>query len=232
MRIAEKRPRAGGEILEARADPDDEVGILRQCVGARRAGDADRSHVERMVPGERRLAGLRLGDGDVVRFGEAFQRLAGAGIVHAAAGDDHRGLGLADRVDRLRKLEGVRRRAALMPGLLLKEAFRIVVGFRLDVLAEGERHRAAVGRIGQRAQRAGEGAQQLLRPRDAVEIAADGPEAVIGGDRAVAEILDLLQHGVGSPIGEDVGWNEEHRQAVHMRGRGGGDHVGGARPDG
>ena len=78
-----------------------------------------------------------------------------------------------------------------------EEALGPVVGLGLHVLAEGERHRPAVGRVGHHPHRAGQRGQQLLGPRDAVEIAADGAEAVVGADRAVAEILDLLQHRVG-----------------------------------
>ena len=113
----------------------------------------------------------------------------------------------------------------------LEEALGPVVGLGLHVLAEGQRHRAAVGRVGHRAEGARQRGQQLLGPGDAVEIAADRPEAVVGADRAVAEILDLLQHRVGAAAGEDVAGQQQHRQAVHMGQRRGGHHVGRARPD-
>ena len=114
---------------------------------------------------------------------------------------------------------------------VFEEACGIVVGFGLHVLAEGERHRAAFGRVGQHGHRPAERRHDLLGPHDAVEIARDRAETVVGADRPVAEILDLLQNRIGPAAGEDVAGNEQHRQAIDMRHRGGGDHVGRARPD-
>jgi hypothetical protein len=69
----------------------------------------------------------------------------------------------------------------------------------------------------------------LLRSRDAIEVARHGPKAVIGRHRAVAEILDLLQNRIGNTAGEHIARQEKHRQAVHMGNRRRRDHVGGAR---
>ena len=113
----------------------------------------------------------------------------------------------------------------------LEEAFGIVVGLGLHVLAERQRHRPAFGRIGQHLHGAVERRDDLLRPRDAVEIARHRPEAVIGRNRAVAEILDLLQHRIGDAIGEDVAGQQQHRQAVDMGQRRGRHHVDRARAD-
>jgi hypothetical protein len=85
--------------------------------------------------------------------------------------------------------------------------------------------------VGQHAERAGQGGHDLLRPQDAVEIARDRPEAIVRRHRAVAEILDLLQHRIGPAIGEDIAGQQQHRQAVDMRQRGRRHHVGGAGPD-
>ena len=41
--VLEQRPRAGGEILQPRADRQHHVGLFGEQVGGRRAGDADRS---------------------------------------------------------------------------------------------------------------------------------------------------------------------------------------------
>ena len=68
--------------------------------------------------------------------------------------------------------------------------------------------------------------------RDAVEIARDGPEAVVGRHRAVGKAFDLLQHRIGPAVGEDVAGEKQHRQAVHMGDGGGRHHVGGAGADG
>ena len=94
------------------------------------------------------------------------------------------------------------------PQRLGEEAFGIVIGFRLHVLAERQSHRSAFGGIGQHRHGAIEGRNQLLGPRDAVEIARHRAEAVIGGRRAVAEILDLLEDGIGLAVGEDVAGQE------------------------
>ena len=57
----------------------------------------------------------------------------------------------------------------------------------------------------------------MFGPRDAIEIARDRAEAVVRRDRAVVEILDLLQHRVGATVGEDIAADHEDRQSVHMR---------------
>ena len=95
-------------------------------------------------------------------------------------------------------------RAARHPDALGEEALGIIEGLGLHVLAERQRHRAAFGRVGQHLHGALQRRDDLLGPRDAVEIARHRPEAVIGADRAVAETLDLLQHRVGRAVGEDV----------------------------
>ena len=114
----------------------------------------------------------------------------------------------------------------------LEEIRRIVVALRLDVLAEGEDDRPGVLRIRHHAEGAGERGQKVLGPGDPVEVASDRSEAVIGGDRAVVEVLDLLQDRIGAAIGEDVARDQQDRQAVHVRERRSGDHVRRARPDG
>ena len=103
------------------------------------------------------------------------------------------------------------------PDLLLEKAFRVVEGLRLHILAERQRHRTAIERIGQHLHGALQRRDDLLGPGDAVEIARDRTEGVVGRDRAVAEILDLLQHRIRRAIGEDVAGQEEHGNAVDMR---------------
>ena len=46
--------RAGGEILQPRADGEDDVGLGRERVGGARAGDADRAEAQRMIVRQRR----------------------------------------------------------------------------------------------------------------------------------------------------------------------------------
>ncbi len=66
---------------------------------------------------------------------------------------------------------------------------------------------------------------------DAVEIARHRLEAIVGGHAAVVEILDLLQHRVRRARGEHVAGQQQHRQAVDVRQRRGGHHVGRAGTD-
>ena len=64
---------------------------------------------------------------------------------------------------------------------------------------------------------------RMRRMNDAVEVARDRPEAVVGGDAAVVEVLDLLQHRVGRARDEDVARQQQHRQAVDVGERRRGD---------
>ena len=125
------------------------------------------------------------------------------------------GVGLAQRRDR--GVEFVLRRtgATQSPDALGEEAFRIVERFRLNVLAQRQRNRPALGRIGEHRHGALQRVDDLLGPRDAVEIARHGTKAIVCGNGAVAEILDLLQDGIGPAIGEDVAGQQKKRQTVH-----------------
>ena len=195
-----------------------------------------------MTPTAPILSGSRNGSDDLppwvsdnrnaVPFGKACKRRRGLRKEHAAAGDDHRLLApcAAPRPrPRVRARPGATRRGGHRRSV--EEAFGIVIGLGLHVLAEGQRHRPAFGRIGQHRHGAVERRDQLLGPRDAVEIARHRPEAVIDATRAVAEILDLLQHRIGQAVGEDIAGQQQHRQAVDMGDRRGRHHVGGAGAD-
>ena len=138
MRVSSPKsgPRAGDEVLEARADGEDDVGIGGERVGRGRADDADRPDIHRVVVDEHGAAVDGLGDRDVVLLGEGGERLAGERIVDAAAGDDQRLLRLAEQLRRLADLVGVGPRARDAMDRLLEERDRIVVGLGLDVLGE------------------------------------------------------------------------------------------------
>ena len=58
-----------------------------------------------------------------------------------------------------------------------------------------------------------------------------GPQAVVGRDSRVAEVLELLQHGVGLAAREGVARQQQDRQAVRVGERGGRHEIGRARPD-
>ena len=69
--VGEHRPRAGGEVLQAGPDGEDDVGLGGQCVGATCSRSTPiGTGVERMGRHQRRLAGDGLDDGDVVALGE------------------------------------------------------------------------------------------------------------------------------------------------------------------
>ncbi len=71
LRLREQRVRAGREVRQARADREHEIGVARERVRGRAAGDADRARLQRMVPRQRALARLRFGDRHAMRLGEA-----------------------------------------------------------------------------------------------------------------------------------------------------------------
>lgn len=129
-------------------------------------------------------------------------------IEDTAAGDDDRLLRLADQGNGVGQFVGIRPWPALRPDMFLEQADGIVEGFGLDILAKRQRHRTAVLRIGQHLHGALQGRDDLLRPGDPVEITRDRAERIVGGNRAIAEILDLLQHGVGSAVGKYVAGQE------------------------
>ena len=102
-----------------------------------------------MIDWRRRLAGLGFADWNSTLGAEVDQLPLGVGVKDAAAADDERLLRLFQ--DRRRFLDLVRigRDAAHAMHAFVEEARRIIIGLGLHVLAEGERHRPAFGRIGQ-----------------------------------------------------------------------------------
>ena len=184
-----------------------------------------------MIPRQGALAGLGLRHRNAVPGGELRQHRAGIRIMHAAAGDDQRRLRRHQEPHGLGEFRLVRLRLAdAMNGS--GEKFQgEFAGFRLRVLAESQRHRAASGGIGQHLQGARQGREQLFGAGNPVEIAGDRPEAVIRRNRGVLKILDLLQHRIRPAGGEHIAGQQQHRQPVGMGQRRRRHHVQGARPD-
>ncbi len=165
-------------------------------------------------------------------FGERAQCRGAQRVQHAASGNQQRPLGIAQHRHRLRELRLRGRQAprnAMTGGA--KPLFRIIVRHRLHVLRQRERHRPAQRWIGEHVDRLRQRGQQLRRMHDAIEEARHRPEAVVGRDRAVLEVLDLLQHGIGRARHEHVARQEQDRQPVHVRERGGRDEIGRAGAD-
>jgi hypothetical protein len=77
-----------------------------------------------VIPVDRALAGVGVGDRDAGRRGEGAQLLGGLGIHDPAAGDDERPLGRADDLDGPRERRGLGHRPADVPDPLAEEARR------------------------------------------------------------------------------------------------------------
>jgi hypothetical protein len=230
-RSAEQAARPGGEVLQAAADRDHQVGRARRVVGRRRAGDADRTQVQRMVPVYAALAGLGLGHRDAVVAREPVQRQPRLAVQHAATGDDQWPARSAQQLQGSAQLMLVRPRAPDVQRRRLQERCRAVEGFGLHVLRQRQADRAATGRIEQGGDRAGQRLQDLLGPRDPVEVAGQWPECIVDADVALGGRFELLQHRVGCTRCKRVARQHQQRQAVHMGQRRGGQQVGRARAD-
>ena len=157
-----------------------------------------------------------------------FRRLR---IDDAAAGDHQWLFGGFERCNRRAKFIAVGPWPPLRPDTRLEKTFRIIIGFRLHVLAESQRNRAAFRRIGQHRHGACQCGDDLFRPGDAVEIARYGPEAIIGRNSAVGKILHLLQNRIGYAIGKDIAGQQQQGQAIDMGESRSGHHIGGAGAD-
>ena len=149
----------------------------------------------------------------------------GERVVHAATGDDERRLRLADRGGRGAELGTVRARPAELMDDRLEQAGREVVRLALHILGQREEGRSAVRRIEQRRDRLRQALHDLFGPGDAVPVAHDGPERIVGRRRRFAEALDLLQDRIGQAALERVAGQQQHGQPVDHRHAGRRDHV-------
>ena len=169
--LRRQRMRAGGEVLQPRSDRENDVGLVGKRVGRGRAGDADGAQLQRMVPGERALAGLGFRNRNAMRFHERAQRFARLSIEHAAASDDQRPLRFAQHRDRAGELGLHRRRRAEQHRRWRKEILWEVVRHGLHILRQSEGDRTAQRGIGQHPNRAWQRGQQLRGIRNTIEIA-------------------------------------------------------------
>ena len=96
-------------------------------------------------------------------------------IVHAAARDDQRLVGLAQELGRRDQLLDVGPRPRHAPDLRLEEALGVVERLGLGVLAQAEEGRAAVGRVEHGRDRLRQRADDLLGPGDPVPVAGHRP---------------------------------------------------------
>ncbi len=231
VRVLERGPGRGGEVLVAGADADDQVRLGGDGVGRRRAGGADGAEGELVVPGQDADAGLGVAHRDAGQLDEPGEFLVGVGVEHAAAGDDQRALRGADRVGGAADVLVVGVGAADPPFAFGEEFLGHVEGLGLDVLGQRDGDRAGLGRVRQDAQSVVERGEQLLGPGDPVEELGQRPEGVVDGDVVGVGLLELLQHGVRGPGGEGVARQQQHGQPVGGGQRRAGEQVRGTRAD-
>ncbi|MOA05459.1 hypothetical protein D3C78_1250580 [compost metagenome] len=133
-----------------------------------------------------------------------------------------------------RALQGVRRRRSSIEHMnpLLEEGRRIIIGLRLNILRQRQRHRPRLSRIGQHPHRVQGGAHKLLRPNNPVPELADRAECIHCRNGIIARHLKLLQHRIGLSAGEVVSRQQQHRNTVDRRGSGSRHHIKGSRPYG
>ncbi len=147
-------------------------------------------------------------------------------IDDAATGDHQRLLCAVKRLYGSSELIAIRSWPSRRPHALIEEAFRVVIGFGLHILAKRQRHGTAFRRIGQHCHCPCQRGDDLLGPGDAIEIARNRTKAVIGRNGTIAEGFHLLQDGIGDTIGEDVAGQKQQRQPVDMRQSSSSYHVG------
>ncbi len=231
-RLFEHRPRAGGEVLEPRADRNDDVCAFGHGVRRRRTRDSDGSGVVGMGAHQRRLSRHRLDDRDVPPFREIRQFLDGAGVVHPAPGNDHRPLGPGQCRRGAPDIARIGPGPADVVSLWSEEVDGVVIGLRLNVLRQREEGRPACRRVEHDRKRLGQRLDDLLRPGDAIPVPRYRSERVGHRHRGVVEDLHLLEDGIDDAMLEGVAGEEEKGDSVGVGNRGGGDHVGAAGADG
>ena len=214
----ESGPGAGGEVLQPGAERQHHVGLGRQRVGRGRAEHADRARVAGVVVEQDACARRWSRRRDA---GAAPRTPASAASARDSARRRRRSAAAAWRARRRCRRLGDRvtvgpRRAALRA----RAARRTEPDSRTPRPARpgrADERRPAVGRVEQHARPPAAATDQLLGPGDPVPVAGHRPEGVVDADRRVAEVLDLLQHRVGQPAGEDVAGEQQHRQPVGVR---------------
>ncbi len=209
----------GDPVVQARAGGQNHVGVVHRHVGF--VGAVHTEHAEELLVGARIGAQphQRVGDRIVELAGHRGERLAGVPLNHAAAGVDHRALGLEQLVHRLANLPGV------PPG-------DRHVGAHLDLLRVLVREglvgrRVVLGNIDQnRAGTAGAGDVEGLfdHLRDLTGVA--NHEAVLHDRPRQTDHVGLLEGVVADPVGAHLAGQHHHGNGVHEGGGNAGDGIG------
>ena len=171
------------------------------------------------------LAGLRVRHRDAGHGRKRAQLFRGLGVNGAATGNDEGTLGGADLSNSALEGGALNGRTAHVPHALGEEFDWPVVGLGLDVLGQGDRDGAGLGRVGQHAHTAEQRRDQLLGAVNTVEETGDGTERVIDGDVQRRRVLELLEDRVRDAGRELVGGEDEDGQSVRRRGRRARNHV-------
>ena len=169
---------------------------------------------------------------NVARPGEGRQLRRRLGILNAAAGDDERPLGAKKQMRRVGDVARIGRRTSDAMRTLFKKLHGIVVGPSLNVLRQAEERGTAIGGVEQGRYRLRQRLEDLRGMGDPVPEACHRLEGIVDADCGVAEMLDLLQYRIGQARDVAVAAQQQHRQAVGVRDRRGGQHVCRARPGG
>ena len=196
-RVGKQSVRACGEVLQTRAHGKYHIRLTGQHIGVGRAIHSDRAQVERMVPMQGAFSAVGLHHGDAVLLGKAAQRITRVAVEHAPTGHDQRALGRLKQSHGALQFVRVRRRSAKADHLGLQKIVGAIKRMGLHVLRQCQAHRPAGRRIGHDLDGTGQGAQDLLGPRDPVKVARHRAQRVIGAQVALLKALNLLQHGVG-----------------------------------
>ena len=229
--ILELRLGGGREVGKPAAEHEHQVRALRDAVGGQGPRRAQAPETIRIGVGQHPFPGLGHAHRDVGLLDEGAQRGLRLRVVDAPARDDERAARPADHLRGRGQAVAVGPQAGDPVDALLEEMPRVVEGLGLDVLGQGEGHRARGGRIGHHAHGLGERGEELLGPVDAVPVPRHGTEAVVDTDVHARRKLELLEHRCRLPVGEDVAGQEQHGKPVDGGGGRARDHVRGPRAD-
>ena len=222
---AELRRLAGGAVVEADAEADQQVALLEHEIRGARGVHADHAEEERVLVGQHAETEQGGGDRDAGALGEPAKRGRSAGADDAGADQEDRPLGRVHQRGCARDVRAVDRRRRVRPAGL-REAGELD-GLRLHVLRHVDDDRSWPSR-GRDAKRVGNHLEQLagascqvvvLRDRDGESVGVDLLERV-GPDHAARHLAgdgderDRVELRVGD-AGQQVGRAGAGRPEAH-----------------
>src|SRR5690606_25554253 len=208
---------AGGAIVEARADGEDEVGLFEEVVGAAGGVHAEHAHVERVVVGQGAESHGRGDGGRVEAMGEFAGEAGAVGRDDAAAEVEGGALRLGQHGgERVDAVVGDGGRGAATAGFGPGGDVDLLVE---DVLGDVDGDGSGPSGFGE-----GEGEGDDLEQR-----CGGGDEGVVFGDRDGEPVgSDLLERVGADQGGGDLAGDGDERDGVEPRVGDGGEEVGDA----